>query len=174
MTAQLHTIRADITTLKVDAIVNAANPPLMGGYGVDGAIHDAAGPELLVACRVIGGCQVGDAKLTQGYNLHARFVIHAVGPIWEGGMRDEVNLLASCYRNSLVLAARERLESIAFPCISTGAYEFPPTLAAQTAVTTVAELASMAPSLRSIIFCCYQSRDFGIYKRLLRAMKPLN
>ena len=169
MTTQLQAIRADITTLKVDAIVNAANSPLMGGYGVDGAIHEAAGPELLVACRIIGGCPVGDARLTQAYNLHAKFVIHTVGPVWEGGMRNEVNLLASCYRESLLIAANERVGSIAFPCISTGAYEFPPTLAAQIAVATVREIISSATSIRNIFFCCYQTRDFGIYKRLLGA-----
>jgi O-acetyl-ADP-ribose deacetylase len=147
---------ADITTLQVDAIVNAANRSLLGGGGVDGAIHRAAGPELLAECRALGGCETGSAKITRGYRLPARHVIHAVGPVWHGGGSNEGDLLASCYRTALDLAAAHHLASIAFPAISTGVYAFPPDRAARIAVGTVASELSAAPrSLTRVVFCCF-------------------
>jgi O-acetyl-ADP-ribose deacetylase (regulator of RNase III) len=147
---------ADITTLDVDAIVNAANTTLLGGGGVDGAIHRAAGPELLAACKMLGGCATGSAKITRGYRLKARHVIHAVGPVWSGGGRAEETLLASCYDSALRLAAEHALSSIAFPAISTGVYRFPPDRAARIAVGTVAAQVAAAPrGLRQVMFCCF-------------------
>ncbi len=154
--ARLDIVVADITTLDVDAIVNAANTSLLGGGGVDGAIHRAAGPELLAECRVLGGCDTGAAKITHGYNLKARAVIHAVGPVWQGGDADEADLLGSCYRSALDLAAAHGLTSIAFPAISTGVYGFPADLAARIAVGTVAsELAAQPRRMARVIFCCF-------------------
>ncbi|HEY3223185.1 MAG TPA: O-acetyl-ADP-ribose deacetylase [Pseudolabrys sp.] len=147
---------ADITTLDVDAIVNAANRTLLGGGGVDGAIHRAAGPELLEECRTLGGCDTGSAKITHGYRLKARHVIHAVGPVWAGGGKNEEDLLAGCYRTALDLAAANRLESIAYPAISTGVYRFPADLAARIAVGTVsAEIAARPRGMTRVIFCCF-------------------
>ena len=147
---------ADITTLDVDAIVNAANRTLLGGGGVDGAIHRAAGPELLEECRTLGGCDTGSAKITHGYRLKARHVIHAVGPVWAGGSKNEEDLLAGCYRTALDLAAANRLESIAYPAISTGVYRFPADLAARIAVGTVsAEIAARPRGMTRVIFCCF-------------------
>lgn len=147
---------ADITTLPVDAIVNAANRSLTGGGGVDGAIHRAAGPELLAQCRTLGGCETGSAKITRGYRLPARHVIHAVGPVWQGGGSNKDELLASCYRIALQLAASNKLASIAFPAISTGIYAFPADRAARIAVGTVASELSTAPrSLSRVVFCCF-------------------
>jgi O-acetyl-ADP-ribose deacetylase len=154
--ARLDICVADITTLALDAIVNAANRALLGGGGVDGAIHRAAGPELLAACRTLGGCETGGAKITRGYQLPASHVIHAVGPVWNGGGSGEEDLLASCYRTTIGLAAEHRLSSIAFPAISTGIYRFPPERAARIAVGTIAaELAAAPRGIAQVVFCCF-------------------
>jgi len=151
---------ADITTLAVDAVVNAANRALLGGGGVDGAIHRAAGPELLEECRTLGGCETGSAKITRGYKLKARHVIHAVGPVWSGGEKGEDDLLASCYRTALVLAAQHRLASIAYPAISTGIYRFPADRAARIAVGTVAsEIAAAPRGMGHVVFCCFSEES---------------
>ena len=156
---------ADITTLAVDAIVNAANRSLLGGGGVDGAIHRAAGPELKKECELLGGCDTGSAKITRGYKLKARHVIHAVGPVWSGGSKGEDDLLASCYRTALGLAAEHRLASIAYPAISTGIYRFPPDRAARIAVGTVASEIAIAPrGMARVVFCCF-SEESAIHHR---------
>ena len=153
---RLDIIVADITTLDVDAIVNAANRSLLGGGGVDGAIHRAAGPELLKECETLHGCETGSAKITRGYKLKARNVIHAVGPVWHGGGHNEEALLAGCYRTALDLAAEHKLTSVAFPAISTGVYHFPPDLAARVAVGTVAsEIAAHPRGIKHVVFCCF-------------------
>jgi O-acetyl-ADP-ribose deacetylase (regulator of RNase III) len=157
--ATLEVLLADITTLAVDAIVNAANRALLGGGGVDGAIHRAAGPELLEECRTLGGCATGSAKITRGYRLPAKHVIHAVGPVWHGGGSDEDALLASCYREALDLAAERALTSIAFPAISTGIYAFPADRAAQIAVDTVASEVAKRPSITRVVFCCFSAQS---------------
>jgi O-acetyl-ADP-ribose deacetylase (regulator of RNase III) len=159
--ARFEVITADITTLRVDAIVNAANSSLLGGGGVDGAIHRAAGPELLEECRTLNGCTTGDAKITRGYRLPASHVIHAVGPVWHGGTNREDELLASCYRRALELCQANALSSVAFPAISTGVYRFPAERAAGIAVATVAEALGAAPDVTRVIFCCF-SRDSGL------------
>ena len=155
--ARLEVITADITTLGVDAIVNAANTSLLGGGGVDGAIHRAAGPDLVAECRMLHGCKTGDAKITKGYRLPAKHVIHTVGPVWNGGSLNEDDLLASCYRRAIELCRKHDLASVAFPAISTGIYRFPPDRAAGIAVTTVAEALPSAASLTRVVFCCFSA-----------------
>lgn len=163
----IRAIQADITTLAVDAIVNAANTSLLGGGGVDGAIHRKAGPQLLAECRGLGGCATGDAKITAGYRLPAQHVIHAVGPVWRDGTHGEPDLLASCYRRALELAAAHRLQSIAFPSISTGVYGYPIEQAAPLAVSTVRAHLESTP-ICEVTFCCFSASDLAVYERALR------
>ena len=160
-------VRGDITKLEVDAIVNAANTTLLGGGGVDGAIHRAAGPELLAECRTLGGCRPGEAKITRGYRLPVRFVIHTVGPIWRGGKRGEPEILANCYRNSLQLAAENGIQTIAFPAVSCGAYGYPIQEAAQIALKTTREFLANADKIEKVIFVLWGEEIYEAYRKLL-------
>jgi O-acetyl-ADP-ribose deacetylase (regulator of RNase III) len=169
MATVLAALHADITTLALDAIVNAANASLLGGGGVDGAIHRAAGPELLQECRELGGCRTGEARLTRGYRLPARFVIHTVGPVWQGGDQGEAERLAACYRNSLLIAARQQLRSIAFPAISTGVYGYPKAAATAIAVRSVRAFVAAQPDFDEIVFCCFSETDRQLYRQELDA-----
>lgn len=161
--ATIEIIQADITTLQVDAIVNAANRALLGGGGVDGAIHRAAGPQLLEECRTLNGCTTGEAKITAGYNLPARHVIHTVGPVWDGGKRNEDQLLANCYHNSLQMASEAGLKSIAFPSISTGVYRFPFERACRIALSETLKFLEQESSLEKVIFTCFSDQDLQRY-----------
>ena len=167
MSGRLEVATGDITRLAVDAIVNAANESLLGGGGVDGAIHRAAGPQLLAECRMLGGCATGEAKITAGYRLKARHVIHTVGPVWQGGKRNEPELLASCYRRSLEVAADHDLVAVAFPSISTGVYGYPKDAAASIAISTVLAFLTAPSALREVTFCCFSQGDLTLYESLL-------
>ena len=163
----LTAVRANITTFSVDAIVNAANSSLLGGGGVDGAIHRAAGPELLEACRRLNGCKTGQAKITRGFKLPAQYIIHTVGPVWRGGTHGEDALLASCYSESLALAEEHNMQTLVFPSISTGAYGYPIEMAAQIAVSTVRAFGTQARQSLGVTFCCFSDADLDVYRKLL-------
>jgi O-acetyl-ADP-ribose deacetylase (regulator of RNase III) len=160
---RLEIIEMDITKLEVDAVVNAANKTLLGGGGVDGAIHRAAGPELLSETRTLGGCEVGEAKITGGYNLPAGYIIHTVGPVWHGGSGGEDELLANCYRNSLALAVQNGVKTMAFPSISTGVYRFPISRASRIAIVEIRDFLSREPSVEKVICCCFSPADCQVY-----------
>jgi len=170
MQSRIEIVEGDITQQKTDAIVNAANTSLLGGGGVDGAIHRAAGPELLKECRTLGGCPTGEAKITKGYNLPAKWVIHTVGPVWSGGGSNEDALLANCYKNSLKLVAEYGIKTIAFPSISTGAYRFPLDRATQIAIKETIGFLEQEPSIEKVVFVCFGERAHNVYKKTLADM----
>lgn len=163
----IELIRGDITKMEVDVIVNAANKSLLGGGGVDGAIHRSAGPELLEECRTLNGCETGEAKITRSYNLPAKYIIHTAGPVWHSGMDNEPQLLANCYKNSLKIALEKKLESVAFPNISTGVYHFPKDLAAKIAIRTVNDFLNQNKQLKNVFFVCFDEENYDLYKENL-------
>jgi O-acetyl-ADP-ribose deacetylase len=167
MKKRIDLVKGDITTLDAEAIVNAANSSLLGGGGVDGAIHNAAGPDLLAECRKLNGCETGKSKITAGYRLKAKYIIHTVGPIWHGGSTDEQTLLASCYQTSLALAKEKNIKTIAFPCISTGVYRFPRDLAASIAVQEIKKYLDINNYPETVIFVTYDDDSYKIYRKLL-------
>jgi O-acetyl-ADP-ribose deacetylase (regulator of RNase III) len=169
---KIHILKGDITRLQVDAIVNAANESLLGGGGVDGAIHRAAGSGLLAECRTLGGCRTGKAKITRGYNLPARYVIHTVGPVWHGGSKNEPELLKQCYQNSLHAAADHNIESIAFPAISTGVYRFPPEPACRLAMEAILETLPQVPGIKQVYLACFNDSIYHLYERLKLHFEP--
>lgn len=171
MSAELHAIQCDITKLEVDVIVNAANSSLLGGGGVDGAIHRAAGPELVHECRLLGGCKTGQAKATKAYRLPASYIVHTVGPVWSGGLKGEPELLASCYANSVKLAIAKSASSLAFPSISTGIFGYPIEQAARIAVCTVAKSVKDQEVLNRVVFCCFSEADLKVYEQALREIE---
>lgn len=170
METRLKIMQGDITTLPVQAIVNAANQSLLGGGGVDGAIHRAAGPELLTECRTLNGCRTGEAKLTQGYRLPARYVIHTVGPVYRDGQHGEPELLAACYRNALRLTVENDIRSVAFPSISTGVYGYPVDRAARIALREILAFLKIHPDMQEVIMCCFSARDYQVYQETLQSL----
>jgi O-acetyl-ADP-ribose deacetylase (regulator of RNase III) len=170
MTDRIELVKGDITKMNVDAIVNAANRSLLGGGGVDGAIHRAAGPELLNECELLNGCETGEAKITKGYKLPSKFVIHTVGPVYRDGMANESELLANCYKNSLKLATENKIKTVAFPNISTGVYRFPKIMAAGIAIRTTLDFLQKNKKIEKVYFVCYDDENYSIYKEKLAAL----